>query len=246
MSSYSKKNNLEKNPYKSISTKSNSKPNSKPSSRASSRSRSRASSRSRSRRGSDTNDVLLNETPKGHNKTVKNENITEVVSEMRTDILSMVKLIGILNNNLNGLTLEKKQMKDDIDNLTNENKKLKKMVEELDSKMNNNGTQQIQQNQQKQQILQTQQNQQNQQNQQSDNTIKPNNIKLNNTKSNNRLASKNKKLNVEKRDTYNQQQYKVKIQPISSKQSRFHRLGLQAIKPQNNIPNNTPNNTPMS
>jgi len=242
MSSYSKKNNLEKNPYKSISTKSNSKPNSKPSSRASSRSRSRASSRSRSRRGSDTNDVLLNETPKGHNKTVKNENITEVVSEMRTDILSMVKLIGILNNNLNGLTLEKKQMKDDIDNLTNENKKLKKMVEELDSKMNNNGTQQIQQNQQKQQIPQTQQNQI----PQSDNTIKPNNIKLNNTKSNNRLASKNKKLNVEKKDTSNQQYNEVKIQPISSKQSRFHRLGLQAIKPQNNIPNNTPNNTPMS
>jgi chromosome segregation ATPase len=237
MSSYSKKNNLEKIPYKSISTKSNSKPNSKPSSRASSRSR--ASSKSRSRRGSDTNDVLLNETPNGHNKTVKNENITEVVSEMRTDILSMVKLIGILNNNLNGLTLEKKQMKDDIDNLTNENKKLKKMVEELDSKMNNNGSQQIQ----------IQQNQQIQQKQipQSDNTIKPNNIKLNNTKSNNRLASKNKKLNVEKKDTYNQQQYnEVKIQPITSKQSRFHRLGLQAIKPQNNIPNNTPNNTPMS
>jgi len=234
MSSYSKKNNLEKNPYKSISTKSNSKPNSKPSSRASSRSR--ASSKSRSRRGSDTNDVLLNETPNGHNKTVKNENITEVVSEMRTDILSMVKLIGILNNNLNGLTLEKKQMKDDIDNLTNENKKLKKMVEELDSKMNNNGPQHIQQNQQKQQISQTQQNQI----PQSDNTIKPNNIKLNNTKSNNRLASKNKKLNVEKRDTPNQQYNEVKIQPISSKQSRFHRLGLQAIKPQNNIPNNTP------
>lgn len=212
MSSYSKKNNLEKNPYKSISTKSNSKPSSKPSSRAS----------SRSRRGSNTSEVLLNEATDAHNKTVKNENITEVVSEMRTDILSMVKLIGILNNNLNGLTLEKKQMKDDIDNLTNENKKLKKMVEELDSKMNNNGSQQNQ-------IQHT------------DNTIKPNNIKSNNTKSNNRLASKNKKLNVEKKDTYNQQQYnEVKIQPITSKQSRFHRLGLQAIKAQNNTPNNTP------
>ena len=216
MSSYSKKNNLEKNPYKSISTKSNPKPSS--SSRASSRSR----SISRSRRGSNTSEVLLNEATDSRNKTVKNENITEVVSEMRTDILSMVKLIGILNNNLNGLTLEKKQMKDDIDNLTNENKKLKKIVEELDSKMNNNGSQQNQ-------IQQT------------DTTIRPNNIKLNNTKSNNKLASKNKKLNIEKKDTYNQQQYnEVKIQPITSKQSRFHRLGLQAIKPQNNTPNNTP------